>query len=108
MIENFINPELMILVPVLNIIGLGLKKYWRLNNAYIPVILGIFSIFLCSAYFISKTNIDSINAFMHVLFNSVVQGILAAGASVYFNQIKKQIQNSEVKSLFYKKNKPAS
>jgi hypothetical protein len=108
MIENFINPELMILVPVLNIIGLGLKKYWRLNNAYIPIILGILSIFLCTAYFMSKIAINSLNTLMQVIFNSMVQGILAAGASVYFNQIKKQIQNSEVKSLFYKKNKPHS
>ena len=43
-VMNFIKPELLILVPVLYTVGLGIKKS-KVSDNYIPLILGIVSIF---------------------------------------------------------------
>lgn len=103
MIESYIDPGLLILVPVIYIIGIGLKKMQRFNSAYLPLILGIIGVLLSAMYFFIDLQVNNIKDVIEYIFNSLVQGILAAGASVYFNQMKKQMQENEVKSLFYKK-----
>ena len=103
MMESYINPGLLVLVPVLYIIGIGFKKMQRFNNAYLPIVLGILGIILSAMYLFIDLQINNIRDVMEYMFNSIVQGILAAGASVYFNQVKKQMQQNEVKNLFYKK-----
>lgn len=103
MLESYIDPGLLVLVPVLYIIGIGLKKMQRFNSAYLPIILGLFGIFLSAMYLFIDLQVNNIKDVIEYIFNSLVQGILAAGASVYFNQVKRQMQENEVKSLFYKK-----
>lgn len=103
MIESYIDPGLLILVPVLYIIGIGFKKMQRFNSAYLPLILGIIGILLSAMYLFIDLQVNNIRDVIEYIFNSLIQGILAAGASVYFNQVKKQMQENEVKSLFYKK-----
>jgi hypothetical protein len=103
MIESYIDSGLLVLVPVLYIIGMVMKKMQRFNSAYLPIILGILGIILSAMYFFTQLQIDDIKDVVEYLFNSIVQGILAAGASVYFNQVKRQMQTNEIKSLFYKK-----
>jgi hypothetical protein len=66
-------------------------------------VLGVFGIFLSAMYLFIDLQVNNIKDVIEYIFNSLVQGILAAGASVYFNQVKKQMQENEVKSLFYKK-----
>ena len=44
-ITDFIKPELLILVPVLYIVGLGLKKT-SLSDKFIPLILGASGVIL--------------------------------------------------------------
>ncbi len=103
MLESYIDPGLLVLVPVLYIIGIGLKKMQRFNSAYLPIILGLLGIFLSAMYLFIDLQVNNIKDVIEYIFNSLVQGILAAGASVYFNQVKRQMQENEVKSLFYKK-----
>mgnify|MGYP003305078229 CR=1 FL=1 len=45
MIQDFIKPELLVLIIVLNIIGTGLKKS-KFNDKFIPLALGSISIVL--------------------------------------------------------------
>ena len=84
--EEFIKPELFILIPVLYIVGLGLKKS-KISDTLIPVILGIISIVLSGAWVIATSNISTLKDIAYALFVSVTQGILSAGASVYVNQL---------------------
>lgn len=84
--EEFIKPELLILIPVLYLIGMALKKS-KISDAYIPIILGATSVILSAAWVIAVSNISTLKDVAFALFVSVTQGILSAGTSVYFNQL---------------------
>lgn len=84
--EEFIKPELLILIPVLYLIGMALKKS-KISDAYIPIILGAISVILSAARVIAVSNISTLKDVAFALFVSVTQGILSAGTSVYFNQL---------------------
>ena len=93
-LENFIKPELLILIPVLYVIGIGLKKS-RLSDTLIPLVLGGISIILSAAWVIATSDISTLKDVAYALFVSVTQGILSAGASVYFNQLYLQSKKKE-------------
>lgn len=84
--QEYIKSELLILVPVLYIIGLGLKKS-KLKDKWIPLALGIASIALSAVWVVATSQITNAQEVAAALFTSVTQGILAAGASVYASQI---------------------
>lgn len=92
--EEFIKPELLILIPVLYIVGLGIKKS-KLPDNFIPLILGGISVVLSSAWVIATSDISTLKDVAYVMFVSVTQGILSAGASVYINQIYIQSKKKE-------------
>ena len=77
-LNNFITPELFALIPVLYLIGMGIKKTAWIKDGYIPAILGIIGIVLSCLYLEG------------VSFSAITQGVLCAGASVYVNQLIKQ------------------
>lgn len=84
--QEYIKSELLVLAPVLYIIGLGLKKS-KMKDKWIPLVLGITSVALSAAWVITTSQITNIQEIAAALFTSVTQGILAAGASVYVNQL---------------------
>ena len=84
-IEDFIQPELLILVPVLYIIGAGIKNTKLINDKFIPVILGLVGIILSCFYVIATCGFSAMS-----IFTAITQGVLVAGASVYVNQVIKQ------------------
>ncbi len=88
---EFVKPELMILVPVLYLIGIALKKC-IIPDKYIPIVLGCAGIILSTIYLLSVTQIVSTQDLWNAIFAAITQGILCAGASVYANQIYKQIK----------------
>ena len=45
-VKEFVKPELLVLVPVLYLIGVGIKNA-AIKDKFIPFILGITSIVLC-------------------------------------------------------------
>ena len=92
--EEFIRPELLILIPVLYVVGMGLKKS-RLSDTLIPITLGIISVVLSASWVIATSNISSLKDVAFAIFTSVTQGILSAGASVYFNQLYVQSKKKE-------------
>ena len=93
-VMNFIKPELLILVPVLYTIGLGIKKS-NVQDKYIPLILGVVSIFLSTLWVISTSDIKNWQDVVYAVFISITQGILTAGASVYVNQLYIQLKKDE-------------
>ena len=88
---EYIQSELFILIPVLYLIGCGLKKSNIINDKYIPIILGIAGFLLCVLYYMfTDTECNGKR-----LFAAITQGILCAGASTYANQIYKQMRKDE-------------
>ena len=79
---NYIVDNCLILIPVLYIIGMILKNLEFIKDKYIPLIL--LPIGIAMAIAISGVDV-----------NSVIQGILITGVTVYGNQIFKQINKEE-------------
>lgn len=90
MLKEFICPELVVLIPVLYIVGVGLKKSEAVPDKRIPVLLGVIAVCL-SALYIGATSVFASTAdIFSAIFAAVTQGVLCAGASVYANQLVKQ------------------
>lgn len=87
--QNYIKPELLILVPVLYLIGTGIKQS-KIADKHIPWILGAVSVFLAGLYIFASEPIRGSQSVAIALFTAITQGILCAGASVYINQLIKQ------------------
>lgn len=91
---NYIKTELLILIPVLYFIGIGLKKS-QLPDKWIPLALGVISIALAAIWVVATSSIISLQDGACALFTAVTQGILAAGGSVYANQVYVQSHKEE-------------
>jgi len=87
--QEFIKPELLVLVPVLYFIGVAIKKS-TIKDAFIPFILGVTSVLLSGIYLLATTEINGTQDVATALFTAITQGVLIAATSVYTNQIIKQ------------------
>lgn len=86
-IISYINPELLVLVPVLFLVGAAIKRFGS-DDRVIPLVLGLLGMLLACLYGIATmTASDSVAM---VLFTGIVQGILCAAASTYSHQLYKQ------------------
>lgn len=83
---QYIKTELLILVPVLYLFGIGLKKS-RVPDRLIPVILGIVSVLLSALWIFAREPVSGPEEGALACFTAITQGILLAGASVYVNQL---------------------
>ncbi len=92
--QDYIKTELIILIPVLYILGIGLKKS-KLPDKWIPVTLGVSAVLLSASWVIATTDITSIKEAAAAVFTAVTQGVLLAGASVYANQLYIQAKKEE-------------
>ena len=93
-LKELIKPELLILIPVLYVVGIGLKKS-KLSDTLIPLILGGIAVILSAAWVIATSEISTSKDVAYALFISVTQGILSAGASVYVNQLYVQSKKKD-------------
>jgi hypothetical protein len=75
---GYITDKALILIPVLNIIGMIIKHLEKINDKYIPLIVLFFGVL-------------GTLGIMGVSVDSVIQGVLVSGASVFGNQIVKQL-----------------
>lgn len=79
---NYIVQNALILIPALYILGMILKTTQKISDKYIPITLLIFGV--AGAIGILGISVDSI-----------IQGILVTGATVYANQLVKQSTKKE-------------
>lgn len=93
-VVSFIKPELLILVVVLNVVGLGLKRS-RVPDRWIPLLLGVLGIALSLIFVLSVSAPHGYAGVLTAVFTAAVQGILTAGASVYAHQLVKQLGKTE-------------
>lgn len=91
---DYIKSELLVLIPVLYLIGTGLKKS-KLPDKYIPVTLGATSVVMSALWIVATTDISGAKDAAFTIFMAVTQGVLLAGASVYANQLYKQSKKEE-------------
>ncbi len=94
MIKEFIKPELLVLIPVLYLLGNAFKGS-EIPNKHIPWLLGFTSVVLSTLFIAATTPFSAWKETFLVVFSGVTQGVLCAGASVYVNQIIKQLGKDE-------------
>lgn len=85
-----IEPGLLVLVPVLNLMGAGLKHTQVFENRHIPLALGLLGVVLALLWVLGANPPQSLQGALSALFMAVVQGVLCAGCAVYANQLYKQ------------------
>ena len=95
MLKEYIKPELLILAVVLYFVGMGIKNTELIKDKYIPIILGVAGVLISGIYIVATSIINGYQEVLTVIFTSIVQGILVAGASVYINQVIKQSNKEE-------------
>lgn len=93
-IQQYIRTELLILIPVLYIIGMGLKKS-KAADRYIPLVLGAVSVILSALWVFATEDLGNGKEIAAAFFTAVTQGVLTAGASVYIHQLYIQSKKEE-------------
>lgn len=93
-LNDYIKPELLILIPVLYLVGVAIKKS-AIADKLIPWILGAVSVLLCGLWIFANSPISSAAEVATAIFTALTQGVLIAGASVYVNQLVKQTTKTE-------------
>ena len=93
-VKEFVKPELLVLVPVLYLVGAGLKRS-ELADKLIPAVLGVVGVLLAAMYTAASGTFHGAQDVMAGAFAALTQGILCAGASVYVNQVVKQANKGE-------------
>lgn len=89
-IMNYIKPELVVVAIVLYFIGLTIKNAKTIKDNYIPYVLGVISIILCTIWVLANSPLGTVQEVLMAVFTSIVQGVLVAGLSTYVNQLIKQ------------------
>ena len=92
---EFVKPELLVIIPVLNLLGTGMKKSKKIKNKYIPIFLGVAGVLMAGAYVILTSYENTEYGLATAIFTAITQGLLCAAASVYANQLVKQAEKEE-------------
>lgn len=93
--KEYVETDFIMLIPVLYLVGIGIKKS-RIQDRWIPVILGLIAITLVSIWIIATRDMSCVKEYALALYTSITQGILVAGASVYANQVVVQLKKKDV------------
>lgn len=79
---NYISDNALVLIPVIYIVGMFLKGLEGVSDKYIPFVL----MFVSIAFSVAMLGLN---------VDSIIQGILIAGATVLSNQLIKQSKKDE-------------
>ena len=94
-IMNYVKPELIVVAIVLYFLGMWLKQAAFIKDKYIPLVLGIVSIFVCGIWVMATASFATGQDIALAVFTAIVQGVMVAGLSTYVNQIFKQLNKDE-------------
>lgn len=86
-IASYIDPELLVLIPVLYLIGAAIKRYGS-DDRVIPLVLGLMGMMLACLY--GLATMKSGDTVAMTLFTGIIQGVFCAAAAVYSHQLYKQ------------------
>lgn len=94
-ILNYVKPELLAVAIVLYFIGMWIKQSEAIKNKFIPLILGVVSIFICGIWVMATSSFATAQDIAMAIFSAITQGILVAGLSTYVDQFVKQLKKDE-------------
>ncbi len=96
--KEYLSPELVFMIPILVVIGKGLKKSTRISDSLIPTILSIIGIPIALITSLAS-RIDPMNRIQIIVWilMSVGQGVFLGATAVGAHQFFKQ--HSEFKNL---------
>ena len=89
-IIEYINPELIVLVPVLYVLGRMIKDSFVMPDTAIPAVLGVVGVLLAVVWCMATVQPVGLWAVLLTLVTAVMQGVLCAGVAVYADQLGKQ------------------
>ncbi len=84
---SFVKADYTIIIAVLYFIGIGLRKLKVFPNNYIPLSITLIGIGLAALSSLSR--LSDYSNLASLAFDSIAQGILCAGMSVYVNEFIK-------------------
>lgn len=90
-LSSYVAPGLIVAAIVLYFIGIALKKTEKIDNKFIPLILGGCGIVLALIFGIASGDFAQ-NPAMGI-YNAIVQGIVIAALPVYLNNNVKQLSS---------------
>lgn len=90
LLQDYIRPELLVLVAVLYLAGSGLKRSREVRDDHIPLLLAALGVFLALLWVISTTTPGNLQEWTAAGFTAIVQGVLVAGQAVYVHQLGHQ------------------
>ncbi len=85
--KEYVYPELVFLIPFLNLTGWWIKHKSKIPNRLIPIILGVVSTVLSTFYIYTSMG----EAFLDSVARGILQGVFLASTAVYANQLTKTI-----------------
>ena len=85
--REYVHPELIFLIPFLNLTGWWIKHKTYIPNRFIPIILGVLSTVLSTFYIYTSMG----NDFLESLAKGTLQGVFLASTAVYANQLTKTV-----------------
>ncbi len=88
---KYISAELYVLIPLLYVIGAFIKNS-HISDWKIPIILGATGIVLAGLWIFSTNTINGTQQVLSMIFASITQGVLCAAASVYTDNIYRQLK----------------
>lgn len=96
--KEYLSPELVFMIPILVVIGKGLKKSTRISDSLIPTILSIIGIPIALITSLAS-RIDPMNRVQIIVWilMSIGQGVFLGATAVGVHQFFKQ--HSEFKNL---------
>ena len=83
--QEYIYPELVFLIPFLNLVGWWMKHKTVVQNRYIPITLGALSVVLSTLYIYTTMGIGICDS----IAQGILQGVFIASTAVYANQLTK-------------------
>lgn len=89
-LQEYVEPGLLVLIPVLYIIGMAVRNAAWIDNKHIPLVLGLLGIILAVVYLFATASYTTPQDIAMMVFTAIVQGVLCAGTAVYVNQLFKQ------------------
>lgn len=84
---SLVKADYTIIIAVLYFIGVGLRKLKAFPNCYIPLSITLVGIMMAALSSVSR--LPDYTNWAALAFDSIAQGILCAGMSVYVNEFLK-------------------
>lgn len=79
---EFIDPAVLVVVPVLIALGRMMKKTPNMKNWMIPYILTAIGVVLATSIYVLNDGVQGLS-----ILNGILQGVLASAAAVYVYQL---------------------